>query len=224
MLEGLWKLLRAHGNLIDEGRAQSIEMLKTSHHMFATVIRSLPTELAGAKNQVAPIDKKINRAQREVRRMVYEHLTLSSGRDILEGLRLTTIVIDIERIGDLAKNIEELFAMLPQGFDPKTRLAAYPEIEQLALDIFGDCEQALNHDDSVAAQRVIDKYEQVAKLCEKHLRDILQGEADDDKVPRSDIAVVVLLRYIKRASGHLKNIASALLNPYDRIGFKNTLS
>jgi hypothetical protein len=34
------------------------------------------------------------------------------------------------------------------------------------------------------------------------------------------VTTVLYLRYLKRVSAHLKNIASSVVNPFDRIGFR----
>ena len=46
------------------------------------------------------MDKKINSFERDVRRKVMTHLAISGSQDLGSGLILTSVVIDIERIGD----------------------------------------------------------------------------------------------------------------------------
>jgi phosphate uptake regulator len=222
MLERLWKLVNEQDNLVREARRRSIKMLKTTHDMFHSVIHGIkdgPGE--GYRRKVKDIDKEINREQREVRRMVLEHLALSSGRDLLEGLRLVTVVIDIERIGDLSKNIEELFEMMPHGLFFKEREAVFSEVESLAMDAFQNTEKAFEHDDEVAARAAIASYDKVARRCEEHLRAIMTDNSETSCIDRSDLGAVLLFRYMKRTCGHLKNIASAIINPFDRIGFRD---
>jgi phosphate uptake regulator len=222
MLEKIWNLMREQDNLVKEGRRRAVAMLKTTHEMFHSVIQGIHEGPGGGhRRRVADIDKHINHEQREVRRMVFEHLALSSTRDLLEGLRLVTVVIDIERLGDLSKNIEELFEMMPKGLDFGEGEGVFNEIEQLALDVFKHTEAAFEHNDEAAARAAIAGYNEVARRCEKHLRDALTETSGDDCVRRSDLGFMLLLRYIKRTCGHLKNIASAVTNPFDRIGFKD---
>ncbi len=221
MLDKFWKWISEQDNLVAEARRRSVGMLKTTHEMFHSVIHALRDGPGGGyRRKVADIDKEINREQREVRRMVFEHLALSSGRDLLQGLRLVTVVIDIERIGDLTKNIEELFEMLPDNLNFGDEESIFSEIEQLAMEVFRLTEQAFEHNDESAARRAITLYDQVATRCETHLRRVLTDTSMEDCICRTDIGLVLLLRYIKRTCGHLKNIASAVVNPFERIGYR----
>ncbi len=221
MLERLWKLMQEQENLVVEARRRAVAMLKTTHEMFTSVIQALKDHEAGGRGRVADIDKVINHEQRAVRRMVFEHLALSSGRDLLEGLRLVTVVIDIERIGDISKNIEELFEMFPRGIDLGQRADEYAEIERNALQCFEQTLLCFGDADEGAGREAIKHYEVVARLCEKQLRDVMTHDLEKDTVQRSDLGLVILLRYVKRTCGHLKNISSAVVNPFDRIGFKD---
>ncbi|MFH1811664.1 MAG: PhoU domain-containing protein [Pseudomonadota bacterium] len=217
----MWKLMQEQDNLVIEARRRAVAMLRTTQQMFENVIKAMRDGPgAGHRGRVRDIDKEINREQREVRRMVFEHLVLSSGRDLLEGLRLVTVVIDIERIGDYSKNIEELFEMFPQGFDLGEDREQVAAIEARALEGFGACIQAFESGDEAAAQRTIAAYDEVARYCELHLRKVMLGNQDDACIDRNVMGAVLLMRYLKRTCGHLKNIASAMINPFDRIGFR----
>lgn len=222
MLERLMKLMREQDNLVREARRRAVAMLRTTHEMFQTVIKAVHEGPGvGHRRRVADIDKEINREQREVRRMVFEHLAVSSTRDLLEGLRLVTVVIDIERLGDLSKNIEELFEMMPHGLDFGEDEDVFQEIQQLALEVYKKAMAAFEHGDEEAARDAIAGYDGVARRCEEHLREVMTATSETDCVRRADLGLVLLLRYIKRTCGHLKNIASAVVNPFDRIGFRD---
>lgn len=43
---------------------------------------------------------------------------------------------------------------------------------------------------------------------------------DDDLTPKKAILATLLLRYIKRIASHLKNVASSVVNPFARLGYK----
>ncbi len=221
MLKRVMRFMGGRATLVEEARRRSVAMLKTTHTMFHSVVHAISEgSESGHRHRVADIDKEINREQREVRRLVFEHLAISTGRDIVEALRLVTVVIDIERIGDLSKNIEELFGMLPHGFDAGEEGHVFTEIEEQALQVFADTERAFAHNDEDAAQAAISGYDRVAQRCEGYFKEVLTETSADDCVLRRDLAQILLLRYVKRTCGHLKNIASAVVNPFDRIGFR----
>jgi len=44
----------------------------------------------------------------------------------------------------------------------------------------------------------------------------------DELDGREAVATALYVRYLKRVSAHLMNIASSVTNPFDRIGFRTT--
>jgi phosphate uptake regulator len=46
-------------------------------------------------------------------------------------------------------------------------------------------------------------------------------EKDETSMPARDaVATALYVRYLKRISAHLMNIASSIVNPFERIGFR----
>ena len=61
-----------------------------------------------AEIDVRKTDKEINRFEKQIRKKVLEHLTINPKQDVTASLILTSVVGDLERIGDNAKNIVDL--------------------------------------------------------------------------------------------------------------------
>jgi phosphate uptake regulator len=61
-------------------------------------------------------------------------------------------------------------------------------------------------------------YKKTATTCDSALNNILKMK--DEKIGKDHIALALLLRYLKRINAHLKNIASSVVNPFHRIGYK----
>ena len=49
---------------------------------------------------------------------------------------------------------------------------------------------------------------------------LVAQDEEADSVQRSAICLVILMRYIKRVASHLKNVCSAVVNPFHQIGFR----
>jgi hypothetical protein len=61
--------------------------------------------------------------------------------------------------------------------------------------------------------------QEVAKRCDNLMMKLIKQEIDDmDK--GSAVAVALYVRYLKRINAHLKNIATSLVNPLERIGYQ----
>ena len=55
------------------------------------------------------------------------------------------------------------------------------------------------------------------------MRALCSGEALSGRAGHA-VTVALYLRYLKRVSAHLKNVATSVVNPYHRIGFREKKS
>lgn len=217
----MWKdilgLFKGAG-LCEEAFDEALLMLETSRGMYRDAIRALHDKGA----MVADLyqrDRQLNRYERSVRRKIVTHMSVSAKPDINMGLVLTSIVIDIERIGDYTKNILELAMGLDAPLDGLELDADMRDIEKVVEGMFDDVIPALQVSDEMRARHIIEAHTKVAAMVEK---DILRLRNSEVLQGRSGHAVTVALhlRFLKRVSAHLKNVASSVVNPYDRIGFR----
>lgn len=206
------------GGPCEEAFDEAILMLETSRGMYRDSIRALHDKGVMAAD-IYQRDRQLNRYERSVRRKIVTHLSVSSKPDINMGLVLTAIVIDIERIGDYTKNIVELAMGLDEPFDGLELDADVRTIEATVEGMFDDVIPALQVSDEPRARRIIEAHGRVAEMVE---RDILRLRNSEVLAGRSGHAVTVSLhlRYLKRVSAHLKNVATSVVNPYYRIGFR----
>ena len=58
-----------------------------------------------------------------------------------------------------------------------------------------------------------------AKSCDKAVNAIIQGKVSDFSTQQA-AAVAMYFRYLKRIASHLHNIATSVVNPFARIGFR----
>ncbi len=221
----LKRLLDALGNkktLLDEAMQDSVMMLVSARRMYDLVMVAIKDDAGDhVRSKISTMDKDVNQQQREVRRKVFEHLSMSRGQDILQGLELVTSVIDIERIGDYTKNISELIEMMPGELQFGEFEATYQKAQALANEVFDLGVDAFARNNLEAAKACMERYQQLGLLCDRSLEKLIGASDGADTVPRSNVALVLLLRYLKRVGAHLKNIASAKVNPFHRIGYRS---
>jgi len=204
--------------LCEEAFDEALLMLETSRGMYRDAVRALHDKGA----MVADLyqrDRQLNRYERSVRRKIVTHMSVSTKPDINMGLVLTAIVIDIERIGDYTKNILELAMGLDAPFDGLELDADVRRIEGMVERMFDDVIPALQVSDDARARHIIEAHAEVSDMVET---DILRLRNSEVLGGRSGHAVTVALhlRYLKRVSAHLKNVATSVVNPYYRIGFR----
>ena len=88
----------------------------------------------------------------------------------------------------------------------------FPNIEAF----FEKAESAIFDGNQEAAREVMEGANQVNQVCKESLREMLK----DEEMRGSDaIACALASRYFRRVAGHLKNVASAAVNPYTHIGY-----
>lgn len=220
MLKGLIDLFRGESQLT-QAFERSQEMLEVDREMFEAAIDSLrKRDDAKLAIDVYAKDQMINAYEREVRRKVFTHLVIDGAkRDINAGLALVSIVIDIERIGDYTKNIVELALHHPHRLSGGTFEDELRKIESAVRTMFGLLIEALPESDESKAREVMSEHWWVARRADQIVRQLI--EKDEPTLPgRQGVAAALYFRYLKRVSAHLMNIASSVVNPFDRIGFR----
>jgi len=221
MFEKFWEILKEKDNLLDRSKSLSLTMLITCREMLEMVNQAMREGGdEGIRETIRRTDRKINQQEREVRKMVFEHLSMSSSSDLLTGLQLLTMVIDIERIGDYIKNIADLVEMLPGKLDFGDYEEDFNYLEETTLKIFNTTITGLEENDAVRGEEVTMKYEEMAKVCDQKLKEMVTSESSDQLVEKRYIAMALIFRYMKRVNAHLKNLATVLVNPFHRIGFR----
>jgi len=219
MFESITSLFRKE-NLIQLALDECHEMLDLDWRMFQASVESLRrSDTADVAMDICDSDKRVNRSQRDVRRKVITHLSVT-GDDISAGLVVVSVVVDIERIGDYTKNIYELAqwhrAKL-QGGALEERLAS---VEQRTADLFQRTAKAFKAGDEDAARKVMSEYrDELSSDCESILTDIVSGKVTD-LAPGEAAAVALYTRYLKRIASHLRTIVTSVVNPFPRLGYK----
>ena len=221
----MWKQIVAlfrSGGPLQEAYDEAILMLRASHEMFDHAVTALHAE-GTPKTDIYKRDQQINKYERRVRRKIVTHMSVSSKPDINLGLVLTAIVIDIERIGDYTKNIVELASAVPGPFDGLELHDKVVGIEQTMARMFDDIVPALEESDMVRARGIIKSHTTIASKVDKQVHALCSGKALSGRSGHA-VTVALYLRYLKRVSAHLKNVATSVVNPYHRIGFREKKS
>lgn len=220
MLPELFKLFREKTGLVSDARNEALNMLDHGRRMFDIVMQTLlKTPDVDVLDQIKHLDQDINRVQRAVRRKVMEQLVFCRGQDVIDAIVLLTVVVDLERIGDYTKNIAELADMMSKRCSLGKKEELVKDLHSRTVALFGTVRYAYERNSANKARKAVKDYEYIARTCDKNLEEIFQSAIGEELVPNEYLAVVLILRYIKRVSAHLKNVATTVINPIDQIGF-----
>ena len=220
MWKEIWNLLSERETLLSEAFDEAVDMLDLDREMFAKVTVALEKNISQEElNELRQMDKKLNKVQQDIRKKVFEHLAVSKGQDLLSGLVLTSIVIDLERIGDYSKNIGDLVSLFEGDIDLGDRKdMLYLQLER-SNKLFDLARSALADQDKEAAKQCMRTYGKLSRDCDAMLGEIIGEAKNDAAVSKADLSLVLLMRYYKRVGAHLKNIASATVAPFPMIGY-----
>jgi phosphate uptake regulator len=217
----MWKeiitLFKSSGPL-QEAYDEAILMLHTSHSMFDDAVAALHSD-GTMESDIYARDQQLNKYERDVRRKIVTHMSVSNKPDINLGLVLTAIVIDVERIGDYTKNIVELATAVEGPFDGLELHDQVVGIERVLLQMFDDIVPALEDSDEALARTILRAHGGVSESVDAAVRALTAGEVMSARAGNA-VTVALYMRFLKRVSAHLKNVATSVVNPYHRFGFR----
>jgi len=160
-------------------------------------------------------DIAVNSGEREIRRMLVEHLALHPKHDISGCLVMMSLVKDAERIGDYSKNIFEVGIMLEGLVKDMKYLERLSSTQEKIAGHFPQLKRAFLESDENIARAILKDYAPIKGECNSILRDLFSEQLST----REAVATALLSRYLKRINSHMSNIASGIVYPMDQIDF-----
>lgn len=207
-------------SLLKQAYNRSLEMIREDREMFLAAMKSLREhDDARIDIDIYAKDQMINACEREVRRHVLTHLTVAQGQNVHAGLTLVSIVVDIERIGDYTKNIVALALQHPGRLKCGSFETDIRKMETTVQTMFNLMIEALPNGDAAKAREIMSEHWWIAKRSDEII-DYLVAKGEPALTASEAVSTALYARYLKRISAHLMNIASSVVNPFDRIGFR----
>ena len=166
------------------------------------------------KREVKATDRHINALQQEVRRALLVHTSVQDRVDLPLVLAYMSVVKDVERAGDYAKNVYDL-ARYGANFEEAPDRAELEHYRDAVAGLIDDSARVFTDRDAEQASRLIEKAD--AFLSEY---DTLVRASYESTGPASDaVARALYYRYLKRITAHLMNLMTSLVMPVDRLDY-----
>lgn len=219
----MWKEIKnlwTSDNLLNEAWDLTYEAINIDSEMFNDAVDALwGDNRKTVQKLIFKKDRLINKYERDIRRKVITHLTVQGNDSLAAGLVLSTVIIDVERIGDYIKNIVDLTEMHPAEINSKNNKEKLHEIEKSIKKMFKTAPECIESGDEDVALEMYSETKEIGRTCDDYIHNLITK--NDETLDTSSVAILVLyFRYLKRINAHLRNIISSVINPYDRIGFK----
>jgi phosphate uptake regulator len=168
-------------------------------------------------------DVRVNKLERKIRKAIVTQLSSPVLSDVPYGLLLMSLVKDIERIGDYAKNLCDLQPTcrgdavgdtpreLPDdGVTGELREVA-KGVEKLAHEAAG----VYDRSDEERAHELTLEGRSIARRCDKLIPAIVAA----DYTSALAVELALATRFYKRINGHLLNLLSSILMPLDKLDY-----
>jgi phosphate uptake regulator len=192
------------------------EMITDDLHAFDLAMSALlgqtsPHEIGA---ELRATDHRVNASERDIRRELVVHASVHGAIDTPAILIYMSIVKDIERIGDYAKN---LFDLAADGVDLSTGMYT-GEITKLA----GEVPAFLTAAAAAFADRGVERSKELLRQGDDLLDrfdDRVSALVKEEHPDRQAVAVALTHRYLKRIVAHGMNVLSAVVMPVDRLDY-----
>jgi len=207
---GMWK----KQGLMSQALKNLEKMFKESRCMFEKSTKALFNN-DKIDVDIYEADKNLNKLEMETRRKILEHLSINPQQDIIASFIFVDVVRDLERIGDVSKAIIKLNETYPKKFEPGEYTDVITSCKEKIDTMFDLTSKAFMEADKDSACKVELIYEDEIRVkLDKLVRKIMDDKEIDVK---KAIAYTLMARYLRRISGHLANITSTVVSPFDRV-------
>jgi phosphate uptake regulator len=212
-----FRFLRDEGtDRLEAIEAKVQEMLRYDRHEFELAMSALMGDVVAREvnNELRSTDQKVNRLEREIRRELLVHVSVFGGISTPAVLVFMSVVKDVERVGDYAKNILDLaldganFSVLPDAEQWRQTGREISEFIEEAGEVFRTRHSERTRKLLAEGDRLLDLFDaEVSRL-------VKEGDGEAQAVPRA-----LAIRYLKRVVAHLMNLLSAVVMPLDRLDY-----
>jgi len=202
---------------LEEIESLIVQMLQDDRHTFDLAINALlgGTGATVVAKEVRKSDKRVNRAEREVRRRLIVHAAVAGERvDLTRVLIAMSIVKDAERIGDQCKNIWDL-ADAGIDFSAAEDLKWLMSMRDQTSRYVAESSRIYQERDRDAAHALIAEMDE----AQDRFDECVMAQLESTKEASEAVARALLCRYLKRITSHLMNVLTSLVMPLERLDY-----
>jgi phosphate uptake regulator len=201
---------------LDRIEATLQRMISDDAHAFDLAMSALlghraPHEVGA---ELRATDHKVNESEREIRRELVIHASVHGAIDTPAILIYMSIVKDIERIGDYAKNLFDLAAdgvRLEDGPLTQELVASAERIPSFLTDAAA----CFSSRDAETARELLRAGDELLDAFDERVSALVTGARQDPQA----VAIALANRYFKRIVAHLMNLLSSVVMPIDRLDY-----
>ncbi len=218
MLRELLSIFKASDDPLHEMGQNFSRMLQLTDDMSIAAGQIFFGEERGdvQRKRIYDWDAQVNELERTIRRQVITHQAVPGNeQDLPYSLLLMSLVKDVERLGDYAKNLSEIVDIRP---DPLPLGHGLNELQAIRVRVehaFKSCAAVFVDSRKEEARELIKQGRETARRCELLIAEIGRGDYD----AATTTALILGARYYKRMGGHVLNVLSSVVMPLDQVDY-----
>jgi len=168
------------------------------------------------RTRIYEADVQVNMMERTIRKEVIAHLSVRGNTASLPYcLLLMSLVKDVERIGDYAKNLSEVHEYDPGPLPDDDIVAELREIRSGVESTFASTADVFNRSDRERALALIKLGRDLTHRCDLLVKRI----AASGYGAGATAATVLGARYYKRIAAHVLNVLSSVVMPLHKLDY-----
>ncbi|RMH40692.1 MAG: hypothetical protein D6689_12995 [Deltaproteobacteria bacterium] len=217
MWKELLSIFRGGHRPIDELSQQFKQMLRLAQEMVLEASRMYwePTVDEARIQDIRAKDVQVNKLEREIRKRAATHLTMAARHDVPYALLMMSLVKDVERLGDYAKNLAEAASLVSEPLPDHPLTDELRQIRDSVENFTRETADVLEASDVRRATQLTTEGRTVAKRCDQFVAKLAQS----DFKPSTVVKLTLGARYYKRIDAHLLNLLSSLIMPLHKLDY-----
>ena len=193
-------------------KTRLLEMGGLAEERLRMAVRGLVDRDSRLLEKVLSGDADINKLHLEVDDRCFKLLALQQPmavdlRGIVAAVKINS---ELERVGDLAVNIAEAATRALQ-FAPVKELIDIPRMALIAQEMLRDALDAYVRRDTVLAQKVLTRDDELDSLKTMVFRELLGMMVKDQAIINASLDLILISRHLERTGDHATNIAEDVI-------------
>jgi phosphate transport system protein len=198
--------------VLAELRQTMLRMGSLAEAILAKALRAVWERDAGLAEEVQHDDLEIDRIDVALDEQVTRALALQApvAADLRRILAIRTMATDLERVGDLSRNIAKSAARLAE----RPPVALPPLLEELAdqtTRVLRDALDSFTETDSAKAQRVIDADDQIDATEDRLIQAVIAEVGSHPEKTNQEVDFILIAKNLERVGDHATNIAEEVI-------------
>lgn len=199
----------AYDEELTEMAGKVAEMGGLAEKAFVDAISALVSQDLELAKATIEKDARLDKLHQEVEVKLIELIVRRQpmGQDLREITAATRITYDLERVGDLAKNVAKRVIAIDSGLQSNKLAIGVEHMTELALAQLKRVLDAYTRKDAEAARRVQEADAEIDAIYTSLFRELLTYMMEDPRVITQCVHLLFCAKNIERIGDHATNIA-----------------